>query len=345
MRAERGGFVLAFVVLMLFAISVAGATGYLIVSAEGTLAKYSGQGAEALAVARAGLQRFVAEQIGVVGDSVSYAIGNGVALITTRKLGPYDANTDLYYIRSEGSVADIFTPSSPARRVVGAYAYHQRRPLAHHAAAMVAAEALYAQNSGARIDGNDFSNDPDCPGTGAPPIEPPITGAIARTATGPLNSGILLGSPSGETWTGGHPQMYDSVAIRWDVISDPAFPVDFEDVVPNFASLPADSFPVVRVNGYFAPGSGWSGWGLLIVNGELDASSAWTWSGIVLAGAVDDIHEGHIRGLLVAGLDGPNFYPNVYWRGTIRYFSCFVNRANESLSYLELIDNTMFEVL
>ena len=34
---------------------------------------------------------------------------------------------------------------------------------------------------------------------------------------------------------------------------------------------------------------------------------------------------------------------SVYWRGTIRYFSCFVYAANESLSYLELIEGTLFE--
>jgi hypothetical protein len=59
---------------------------------------------------------------------------------------------------------------------------------------------------------------------------------------------------------------------------------------------------------------------------------------------VDDIHEGQIRGMLVGGLDGTNPYPTVYWRGTINYYSCNVYGANESLSYLELIDNTLFEV-
>ena len=49
---ERGGFVLALVVLMLFAISVAGAAGYLVANTEFRMAKYSGQGAEALTVPR-----------------------------------------------------------------------------------------------------------------------------------------------------------------------------------------------------------------------------------------------------------------------------------------------------
>ncbi|HUF74951.1 MAG TPA: hypothetical protein VMM35_01675 [Longimicrobiales bacterium] len=340
---ERGGFVLALVVLMLFAISVASATGYLVVSTEFNMAKHSGQGAEALSVARAGLHRFVSEQLGVVGSSVSYAIGDGVALVTTRRVAQKDSITDVYYIRSEGTLVDPFTPATPARRVVGAYAVHHRRPLRHHGAFMVSATAAYAQNSSGVISGNDASTDPTCPGSGTPPLYGPITGAIAGGTTGALSGGTLEGTPPGEAWGGGFAAAYDSVGLRWDILSDPTFPVDFDGVLPNYGSIPSDSFPVVRVHGYFNPGSSWSGRGLLIVNGELDARSSFVWEGIVLAGSVDDIHEGHIRGMLVAGLDGPNTYSTVYWRGTIRYYSCLVNRANESLSYMELLENTVFE--
>jgi hypothetical protein len=340
---KRGGFVLALVVLMLFAISVASATGYLIVSTEFAMAKHSGQGAEALSVARAGLHRFVSEQLGVVGSSVSYAIGDGVALVTTRRVAQKDSITDLYYIRSEGSVADPFVPATPARRVVGAYAVHHRRPLRHHAAFMASAAAVYARGTAGVISGNDASTDPACPGSGTPALYGPITGAIAATTTGSLGGGVLQGSPPGRAWGTDFAAAYDSVGLRWDVLSDPTFPVDFDGVKPDYASIPADSFPVVRVHGYFNPGSGWSGRGLLIVNGELDAASGFEWEGIVLAGSLDDIHEGHIRGVLVGGLDGPNPYGTVYWDGTIRYHSCLVNAANESLSYVELLANTVFE--
>jgi hypothetical protein len=338
--------VLALVVLMLFAISVAGAAGYLIVNTEFSMAKHAGQGAEALSVARAGLHRYVAEQLGVLGDSVSYAIGDGVALVTRRRVAQKDSITDIYYIRSEGTLHDIFSPATPARRVVGAYGVHHRRPLRHHAAFMASANTVYAEvysGSAGRISGNDASTDPTCPGSGVPPISPPITGAIARVTTGVLTGGTLQGSPNGEAWGGGYAQMYDSVALRWDILSDPSFPVDFDGVLPNYGSMAADSFPVVRVHGYFNPGSSWSGRGLLIVNGELDAAASFVWEGIVLAGSVDDIHEGNIHGMLVAGLDGANPYSPVQWRGTVQYYSCLVNRANEALSYLELLDNTVFE--
>jgi hypothetical protein len=189
------------------------------------------------------------------------------------------------------------------------------------------------------VDGNDHNSVSDCVGGGAPSIP----GIIARYSTGALNNADLEGSPPGLTWSGGFSEIYDSVGLRWDILSDPDFPIEFDGVLPNYASIPADSFPVVRVSGYFNPGSSWSGRGLLIVAGELDARASFVWEGIVLAGAVDDIHEGHIRGMLVAGLDGPNYYDDVYWRGTLRYYSCNVYGANETLSYLELVENTEVE--
>ena len=131
------------------------------------MAKYSGQGAEALTVARAGLHRFAAEQIGVVGDSVSYAIGNGVALVTSRKVAEEDSLNHLYYIRSEGTVADLFSPNSPARRVVGAYAYHRKRPLAHHALVMISANTIRVEGGGS-IDAVDRDNAGTCAGGGRP---------------------------------------------------------------------------------------------------------------------------------------------------------------------------------
>lgn len=337
-RDERG-FVLALVVLLLFAVSVAGAAGYLLVNTEFSMARYAGEGAEATTVARAGLHRFVSEQLGVVGDSVGYAIGNGVALITSRKLAAIDPLNDLYYIRSEGTVVDPRTPSSPARSVVGAYAYHRKQPLKALGAMVVTADGGWAQNAGAVVDGHNHSSPGDCPTGGSSGI----TGIIARYNVGQLNGGDFDGTPNGLTYSGGYPQVYDSVALRWDVLSDPNFPVEFDGLLPNFGALPPDSFPVVRVHGYFNPGSSWSGRGVLIVDGELDAAASFYWDGIVLAGSVDDIHEGNIRGALVGGLDGPNPYDDVYWRGTIRYYSCYFDAANESLSYLELIDNTEFE--
>lgn len=334
---ERAGFVLAFVVVMLFSISVASATGYLIVSSEFGLAKHSSDGAEALTVARAGLERFIAEQVGVVGDSVSYALGDGVALVTARKLFARDSVTDYYHVRSEGTVEDIFAPASPARRVVGATAVHHRRPLPHHGLVMISANTVRAQGGGI-IHSYDHDTTSDCTGGGANSI----TGAIARVSVTEETSSAILGSPDAEIWSGGYAAMLDSIALRWDVLSDPQFPVEFDDTWPNFASLPADSFPIVRHTGWLSTNV--VGRGVLIVVGTFDPGSSFAWDGIVLASHVDDYIEGTLRGLLVGGLDGPNAYSTVYVMANVEYHSCSVYAANETLSYLELVRNTVYEV-
>ena len=334
---RRGGFVLAFVVFMLFAISVAAMTGYLVVSSEFELSRYSGQGAEALTVARAGLERFVAEQIGAVPDTTSFALGNGVATVTTRKLFARDSLTDVYYVRSEGTVEDIFTPGTPARRVVGGYAVHHRRPMPLYATVMIGADDLDITGTG-EARGWDHQSVSDCPGGGASTL----MGAIARLDVDEGVADDIEGNPDYQLWAGGWSEIVDSVGLRWDVLSDPEFPVDHVNSLPNFGSIPADSFPVIRYTGWVF--ANFTGRGVLIVDGVFDPGSSFSWDGIVLAEHIDDIVEGYIDGILVVGFEGPNMYSTVDFRLDVNYHSCEVYRANESLSYMELLPNTIFEV-
>ncbi len=337
MDGSRGGFVLALVVLMLFAISIMGGAGYLIVSSEARMARYATQGEEALAIARGGLQRFVSEQLGVVADSMRYAIGAGETLVTARRMSALDPFTDVYFIRSDAAIVDPLVPGTPARRVVGAYAHHRRRPVPLHAAVVLSVEDFLVGNN-STVSGIDIGG-AVCPGG----VAPPIGGAIARDDID--RTGTLLGSPEEQYWSGGYSEFMTRMGLRWDVLSDPGFPVDFEDVQPDFSTLPADSFPVVRINGSLNGTSPWSGRGVLIVRDQFDANPSFTWEGIVLAGWVDDRIMGNIDGMLIGGFSGTEPYDEVETRnGDIRYHSCNVRRANESLSYLQLIPNTLFEV-
>lgn len=328
---------LALVVLMLFAISMAGGAGYLIVSAEKRMARFSTQGEEAMALARGGLNRFAAEQLGEVADSVVYAFGGGEARVSARRVAVVNAATDVYFVRSEGIVVDPLVPESPAQRVVGAYAYHRKQPLPLHAAVVLSVEEFDVHVS-TNVTGDDVGG-LECPGGAAPSI----TGAIARAAV-QSSGGNLEGDPPWELWPGGYTQFVSEIPLRWDVLSDPSFPVDFEDVPPNWSSLPADTFPVVRVNGSQLFSGAWSGRGVLIVTGRFDAHPSFTWSGIILAGWVDERIEGAVDGMLVGGFANYEPTPVVQTRGPIQYHSCNVSRANASLAFLELIENTLFEL-
>jgi hypothetical protein len=322
---------------MLFAIAVASATGYLLVSSEFMLARHGRDGAEALTVARAGLQRFVAETMGVLPDTTTYALGNGVAVVTTRKVYEEDARTHVYYLRSEGTVDDIFTPGTPARRVVGAYATYHWRPLEHHAAVLVGADALSVEGGG-QAHGIDYSTALDCPEGGGPRI----VGAIARLSVTEDDPSNIQGSPPTRTWPGGWSAISDSIGVRWEVISDPSFPVDFENTLPNFGSLPADSFPVVRYDAAWLPAS-FSGRGVLIVDGIFDPTSSFSWDGVVIAKHIDDATQGQIDGILIAGVEEPAVYSSVALATDVKYHACNVYAASQALSYLELMPRTVHE--
>ena len=332
---SRGGFAMIFVTLMLFAISITAVTGYLVVSSEFSMSNHAKEGAEVIAVAHGGMQRFLSDQRGVVGGSAVYPIGLGIAIVTSRKLMEEDPLNHLYYLRSEGTLSDIRTPGAPvARRVVGAFAWHRLNPLAHHAAVIISADEI-GTSAGGEIDGDDESLPTDCPGGGTAGI----TGAIAKDRV----TGNVDGNPIEKLWPWGFSEMPDSVGLRWDVLQDPSFDFEFDGSPPNFSSLPADSFPLVRYQGDLAPGSSWSGRGVLVVTGKFDPSSSFVWDGIVLTGSTDDIIQGAIDGMLVGGLDGPNPYSIVDVQMDVEYNSCNVYAAERALSYLELIDHTIFE--
>ncbi len=338
-RADRG-FVLALVVFMLFAISVAGAAGYLVVASEGAMARYSSQGDEALAVARAGIERFVGEHSGTVPDTVTYAMGDGVVVVTPRKMAETDSLTHVYTLKAEATVADPRTPDSPARRIVAAQAVLHRRPIPHMAALVTSVNSLIVHPLGTTV-GIDTNTFLQCPGGGATPI----AGVVARSSV----LGTSVGVPLFELWPGGWTEVRDSIVARWDVLSDPDFPVDYENTLPSLGSIPADSFPLVRYTGAsILNTAGRHNRGVLIWVGNFRPWFLFNWDGIVLVENMDEpflgfLGGGSVDGMLIAGLDANNSPSSLDMRTSVRYASCNVYAANESLSYFELLPNTMFE--
>ena len=338
---REGGFVLGLVVFLLFAIGVAGAAGYQMVSSALEMSTQARDGQKALVVARAGLQRFLGEQIGVVGDSVSYAIGDGIATVTTRKVLEQDSLNHLYFIRSEGNVADPRAPLDPATRVVGTYAWHRISPLPHLGAMVSTEREVRFYRSSTRVDGNDQATTADCPGGGTAGVAGVATAGRIRTSSGAR----VRGNPPVDNSYPMGQNVVDALNIRWDILSDPNFPVEFEGSPPNFAALPPDSFPIVRYNGNLTAHWYWSGRGVLIVTGRFRPGFALRWDGIILAGELDRVsswYSPRIEGMLIAGINGqPN--ERVY-SGRYYYHSCNVYKANRALSYLEVVPGAVFEV-
>ncbi len=345
-RGNRGGFALVMVVFLLFAVAVAGATGYQVVSSEFALARQNRDGQEALAVARAGLYRFLGETVGQVGDSVMYAIGNGIATVAAKVVFKQDSLNYLYYVESLGEVEDVRTPLLPATRTVGTYAWHRMSPIALKGALWVSGGTTTLSNPFAAtttVSGYAAATTSDCAGGGTAGGRGVVKGAGSVSV-----SGATLTAPAPTTVTySGYTPYYDTVGVRWDILSSSSFPVDFDGSPPDWGSLPSDSFPIVRKIGNLSASSSWSGRGVLIVTGTLTYSSlsTFSWDGIVLAGALGSVGSfayPSVDGMLIGGLNAAN--GNVTIRGDFRYHSCNAYKANESLSYLEVVDNTLFEV-
>lgn len=353
---DRGGFALALVVLMLFAIAVAGAAGYQVVSSEFTLAQQNRDGQEALAVARAGLERFIGEQIGDVGASVSYAIGDGVASVTARKVLVENESSHLYYVQSVGEVADPRMPLLPARRTVGTYVWHRRNPIPPKAAMVLTGGQVRLYGNGppfyysysSNVSGTDHATAVQCTGGGSAP-----TYGIGTAGSIATYGGSYSGTPSNaDTHYANFQQVYDTLGVRWDILTNPSFPVDYNDTWPDFATLLAlnpNAYPIIRINGNFnAWGSYYSGQGVLIVTGRLVLLNDFVWNGIIMAGNFYYSSGGssaipQVNGMLIGGMAASN--PTSYLiYADFNFHSCNFKKANEALSYLEVVDNAVFEL-
>jgi len=193
----------------------------------------------------------------------------------------------------------------------------------------------------ATVDGHDHATSSDCPAGGTAGV----AGAIGARNPTTSYAGSLSGNPDRGRYNSVS-AVIDSTHIRWDILSDPNFPVEFDGSPPTWASLPADSFPIVRFVGDLSANWAWSGRGVLIVTGRLTMQSGFTWNGIVLAGELGDVPSWAyptVRGLLIGGLDGTDDAVQLR-SGWFYYNSCYAYAADKALSYLDPVDNTVFEV-
>lgn len=352
----RGGFALAMVVLLLFAVGVAGATAYNVVRLEAEMAIGSGEGSGALDAAHAGLQRYLAESLGRP-DTISYTVGDGSATVAPRKVGTIDADTDLYLLRSTGTVSDDRYPNAPARRVVSQYAYLHRQPVADTAALLVAYGGTVSVNdptvgsSYAEVSGIDQAGPSAC---SAPAHS--MYGVIKpNTASAPTPLGRLSGSPDRYQLLSAPTDVIAAAKVRWDVLQNPSQPVGPWDTYwpPStvFTNHP-DSFPVIRVAGDLLVTNAHSGRGILIVPGTFNIYYNFHWDGIILAGAIGpymspfsgSTYSSSIDGILIGGLDGGSASNGMTVQNLkIRQNRCYVWAANENLAYFEPLAATWWE--
>ena len=265
-RRDAGGFALAMVVFLLFAVVIAGLTSYQVVSVEATLASGYEDTGVARTIANGGLNRYVAVRVGEPSPD-TFLIGRGSVTVTPPKLADLNDSTELYLLEAVGTVTDPRYPSSPATRIVRQYAYLNTMPL-RAVAALIAMENTVDLSEPFQVSGNDIAETGDCVGVPGARFS---TRGIAGTGTAGV--GTTQATASSNTVSPDRYQVGATSAavvaaaeVRWSAIKDPLFNIGIYDgVMPNFAAIPADSFPVIRMNGDYTLNQ--AGRGALIVTG------------------------------------------------------------------------------
>lgn len=342
---RRRGFVLALVVFLLFAVGMASTVAFQLVQAEWRMALGGEEAMEALVVARAGLDRYVAERIGTPAEH-TYAVGEARVTIVPRRVRRVDASTELWYLEATAAVADSRLPADPARRRAGMFALLHTQPVARRAAVVASSGSVELETSWGwpgTIDGDDAAPSTGCPGGGTEDV----VGLVSRDPVVPVGPGwTFRGSPR-EVAVSDHDAIEALAGVRWDVLTDPTFPIAHDGSVPPWWSMAADSFPVVRYDGDLRADWGWAGRGVLIVTGSFQPSWGFWWEGIILAGSMntgDDFTPLLLEGMLVTGLNGSG-EGTVRFKGftDVAYHSCNTRAANRSLAYLEPLENGAWE--
>ncbi len=332
----RGGFVLALVVLLLFGIGVAGAAGYQVVFNEALLSVHAKETQTALAIARAGLRSYVGKQIGVHEDTATYAIAGGDAVVTARLVSEIDDFETLYLLGSEGVYTDPTFTGSAARRTVYQYAVKREVALNHVAMMTQVTGDLYVDHD-AHIDGTDGAGALACAQTSVD-----LTALMMGSGSVTIEPPDPIDGPDPEVVSLGAAAALDAIGIDWAVLTDPAFPVDYEDTWPSCA-LPVDSFTVTRFNGNLSS-SPPCGQGILIVTGDFTGAAGLQWNGILLAGHIVTTPNNYrIDGLVVGGLDGNGTGTTLDDGTHIDYHRCYAFQAGKRLSHFEPVGSTWWE--
>jgi hypothetical protein len=325
---EEGGFALAVVILLLFAVGVAGAAAYQVVFLEHRLAGFSDDGERAQIIAEAGLNRFFGDAMSGLPPATDYAVDGGEAQVSSRRvlfLGPWE---ERYRIHAVGRVTDPRFFDAPAIREVARYGRFRVPPFEVMAPFITTAQAVTVGGS-FTVDGADYA-----PSLGAGSCRQsqsgwePLYNLVAGGPVAGVGSALNLGSPAAVLAALGAPP--------WSALIDPSYPVDCEGSPSGCPTPPAGVFPVYRVTGNFNATNPQSGRGVLIVTGNISLQANFEWDGIILSGGIAGTVNANnmvVRGAVVAGFSSA---PGALAldQGAVLFHSCNVAAAGRSMGVL-----------
>ena len=350
---DEEGFALPAVIFLVALLTLLLTGGLSRVQADRQIAEASEAMADAFAIAQSGLQNYVGSQTArpADGDSVRINLTGGYANVISHVIrNPADTTENfLYLVRSTGVVINPLAGSAiQAQRTVAQFADWQTGSIEWRA-------ALTAAGGGGAI-GGITTEDTNAviprviSGADECGVEASIPGALT-TVNAPTDGVTYSGSPALiQQGSGTGQTIANQTDINWSGVLSSTF-------VPDYTSFQNGdtTFPIQRVLGDLELDGGFSGSGLLIVQGNLrpwGVSSGFYFEGVILVGGGFnfDADSNVVHGLVVTGLNRQlGFGANPTDLGgsdeisRIYFNSCKVNRALAALTGMAPVTNAWLD--
>lgn len=353
--SSAGGFALIYALLALILLGGLAAAGLLVAATDYRLSRNHQASVSTFYTTDGARNDFLAVQ-GVPQPSATYVQGHDSVSVTSRALAHLPDGHSVYLVTADGLDRDP-AEGGAARRTSGVavfFPFPMTVP-----GAFTAVNGLVKEGASGIIDGNDEAPPGACPfglGEGA-------SSAVAGVAVPPggyEQHGGKQPVPTGDPPIDDSrttPDLLDYTGIDWEglvteskVVPDARVP---GDAWPDFASLPADEWPVIHVTAdAFDLTPTHSGRGALILDGDVELQGDFEWDGIILVGGrltTNGFQE--ISGTVITGLNrifpGKNPQASEIGNGTkaFRYNSCDVEAALRGMGWLTEKPATWREII
>lgn len=310
-RGGQGGFALVIVLLALVGLTAMAVGGWFLADSSYKASRAQRTSMQALYVANAGLEQFLAEHQGPAPTSpVTYSYPDGTAEVTLDTMRVLNPLQSVWRIRSVGT--HPLPKGGTARRTVQTIAV-LNASMFKFPSAFSSATGLQKNGNAGEISGYDHATSMDCPeggnydrsGVATPP--PPYD----YQQSGGGGSIVPDGSPKDTAQYASQSELLDETGLDWSaLVAGELLQFDYvvpPDAWPNFSSMPSDEWPVIYIDnagGQFNLSPSYSGRGVLIVRGDLEISGQTNWDGpILVGGAVTTDGKQIIHGAIASGFN------------------------------------------
>ncbi len=352
-RCREGGFALLVALLALVGLTALATAGFLVTDTDFKVTQNHRSAVEAFYAAEAAQSDYLSET-GVPSGSSSFDYDEAEATVEGGELLDLDSGQRLYTVSAAALRPD--PRGGGSARQVNSVAIFTPLPLSVPGA-FTAPNGLLKNGGSGTISGDDAASPGPCPYGFSNGSQPAVAGVAVPPAGYQQNGGqpVPEGDPPIDD-SQPAPQLVESTQLDWPaMVSEDKVQPDYrypEQPWPDFSTMPPSEWPIIHVtSGYLELTPEMSGWGSIILDGDVAMQGNFQWKGLILTGGrlVSDGTQ-TIHGAMFTGLNralGQHVAESDVGNGnkTFRYHSCHVEAAMKSMGWLAGKPGTWHETI